>query len=201
MLLVVAACGGSDDGAATTVPVTTIATTSAAPATTTAPVATVPVTAVPLEVSVVGTDITYAPDRALDVLAPAVGGPWPVVVVAPGFGQGKSDMKVLAEAVAAEGAVVYNASVEYSRDGAVMPDSIEALACAIRYARATAADYGGDPGWITLVGNSAGAASGAVVALDGDAYPRDGCVESESSAVVNGFVGCRGLKVGLLRKA
>jgi acetyl esterase/lipase len=64
-------------------------------------------------------------------------------------------------------------------------------ATAVRFARATAADYGGDDTEITLVGHSAGAATGMVVAMAGEDYARD-CVVTDESAVLDALVGYEG---------
>ena len=132
--------------------------------------------------------IEYAPPHDLDVYAPSQPGPWPVVIVVHGLGQGRNDFAGLAEAIAAEGAVVFNISVVFS----VPPlDAIEDIACAVRFARATAPDFDGDPDSITLVGNSSGAAKGSIVAMDGDSYGGD-CVVEQGSALPDALVGYEG---------
>lgn len=111
------------------------------------------------------------------------------MVVAHGLGQSKSQFAALAEAIASEGAVVFNISTSYS----VPPlDAIEDIGCAVRFARATAPEYGGDPTSIALVGNSSGLAKGAIVAMDGDAYSSRGCVVTEGSALPDVLVGYEG---------
>ena len=173
LTLVAAACGSDGDESA--------APTSEAPAGTAATTAasTVEVTkAVP-----------YTSTQALDVYAPTEAGPWPVVVVLHGAPGSKADLAPLSEAIAQQGAVVFNADW---RD--VIPKFLEAtedMACAVRFARATAADYGGDPTRVTLLGWSAGGASGAVVALAGDDFEGD-CLVSDVSALPDAFVGVAG---------
>lgn len=190
------ACGSSGEATAistTTAPpvaaLTTEATTAApVTATSTLPSSTAatPTTEPPAFTKDAG--IEYAAGRQLDVYAPAEPGRWPVVVVVHGLGQARSAFAPLAEAIAAEGAVVYNISTVFS----VPPiDGIENISCAIRFARATAAEYGGDPGSLTLVGNSSGAAKGSIVAMDGDAYKGD-CVIADGSALPNALVGYEG---------
>lgn len=115
----------------------------------------------------------------LDVHVPSQQGPWPVVVVVHGFGQSRPWFEPLARAIASQGAVVFNTDVAF---GVPFLPGIEHLACAIRFARATAPDYDGDPNRITVVGNSAGAASGMVVGLAGDDFEGD-CVVSDVSAL------------------
>jgi acetyl esterase/lipase len=84
--------------------------------------------------------------------------------------------------------VVFNIDVAL---GTPMLPAIERLACAIRYARATAPDYDGDPNRITVVGNSGGAASGMVVGLAGDDFEGD-CVASDGSALPDAVVAYEG---------
>jgi acetyl esterase/lipase len=56
------------------------------------------------------------------------------------------DMAPLAEVVAHAGAVVYNVDYRGVRPvGPGWPEAPEDIACAMRYARETAAQYGGDP--------------------------------------------------------
>jgi len=126
--------------------------------------------------------------RTLDVWAPSEAGEWPVVIVVPGVGQqSKASFTPLARAIAERGAVVFNLAVD---DSVPFITAIEQTACAVRYARAEAAGYGGDPESITLVGNSMGAPVAAVVALAGDAFP--GPCAAEGSSVATGFVGYEG---------
>ncbi len=124
----------------------------------------------------------------LDVITPSQQGPWPMVVLVHGFNQNRFEFEHLARAIASHGAVVYNTDVEFSVP--FLP-SIERLACAVRFARASATDYDGDPDSITLVGHSAGAASGLVVGLAGDDFKGD-CIESDVSAIPDAFVGYEG---------
>jgi acetyl esterase/lipase len=137
-------------------------------------------------------DIPYAyvdgHTSLLDVYAPSEPGPWPVIVTAHGWAQSRRFMVYLAEAIASQGAVIYNINVDYRIPHLI---AIEQIACAIRFARVTAEDYGGNPNRITLVGNSAGASTGAVVALAGDDFEGD-CVENDAPALPDAFVGFEG---------
>ena len=139
---------------------------------------------------VVDESIVYTGDgfSRLDVYAPGEPGPWPVVVFVHGVSQDRSVVRPLAEAIASQGAVVFN--VGASMHGQ-FTETTRQVACGVRFARATAADYGGDVSSITLVGHSAGAAIGMVVALAGDDYARD-CVVAEGSALVDVLVGYEG---------
>jgi acetyl esterase/lipase len=124
----------------------------------------------------------------LDVNVPSEQGPWPVVIVVHGAAQTRRSFENLSEAIALEGAIVYNIDAYFT---VPFITGIQRIACAARFARATAADYGGDPSRITLVGNSAGAYTGAVVALAGDDFEGD-CVETEGSALLDALVGYEG---------
>ena len=151
---------------------------------------------------------------ALDVYAPAAKQNRPVVVFLHGTGESKRfyvrPMRTLAE----QGLVVYAAdwpvwvaSRAARDDGRGFREIVETLACAVRYARATAADYGGDRSRLTLVGFSAGAAMGASLAFAGDEPERAWaefaaergappqqvkCAQSGDSAHVDAFVGVGG---------
>jgi acetyl esterase/lipase len=140
----------------------------------------------------VAKDIPYAyvdgGTSLLDVYAPSEPGPWPVIVTAHGWAQNRRFMADLAEAIASEGAIIYNIDVDYKIPHLI---AIEQIACAIRFARVTAENYGGNPNRITLVGNSAGASTGAVAALVGDDFEGD-CVENDAFALPDAFVGFEG---------
>lgn len=139
-------------------------------------------------VATMGIPYTVDSGRRLDVYTPGEPGPWPVVVVVHGLYQDKFSFAPLAEAIASEGAVVFNISVDMTFP---FGTAIEEVACAVRFSRAMAADYGGDETRITLIGNSAGAVTGAVVAMAGDDFAED-CVVTEGSALVDALVGYEG---------
>jgi len=126
----------------------------------------------------------------LDVYAPSQPGPWPVVVVVHGAGQSLGHFKPLASAIASQGAVVYNIDAKYALPFPGV--GIEHIACAVRFARATASDYGGDPDRITLMGNCLGATTGAVVALAGDDFEGD-CNVTDASARLDALVAYEGV--------
>jgi acetyl esterase/lipase len=126
----------------------------------------------------------------LDVHAPSEPGPWPVVVVVHGLFKNRSSLEPLSEAIASQGAVVYNIDVGYG-----VPDNTSALertACAVRFARDTATDCGSDPSWVSLVGHSSGAHHGAAIALAGDDFAAD-CAVTDASAFVDALVGYEGV--------
>jgi acetyl esterase/lipase len=135
----------------------------------------------------------------VDIYAPAPGtaedrGSWPVAVMIHGRPRYARDMAPLAEVVARAGAVVFNVDYRGVRPvGPGWPEAPEDIACAMRYARAHAADYGGDPDTLVLVGHSYGGYLGPLVALAGDEFDGD-CLYSvdDFSALPTGFVGIAG---------
>ena len=133
-------------------------------------------------------DIAYTSTASLDVYAPTAPGPWPVVVAVHGYSGSRNSLIHLSNTLASEGAVVFN--LEMTMIEPFLP-AIEQVSCAVRFARATAADYRGDPSRITLVGGSGGAAASAVVALAGDDFEGD-CLVVEGSALPNAVVGHEG---------
>jgi acetyl esterase/lipase len=185
-----ASCSSSDSPSSTEEPAAP-ATATPAPAATSSPTAEVATPSPTAESTTRNVHYADVDDRGneLDVYAPSEPGPWPVVVTVHGGGQSRRDMTLIAEAISSQGAVVYNIDVKF-----IFPEliSIEGIACAVRFARATAADYGGDPGRITLVGNSAGATSASVVALAGDNFEGD-CVVTDGSALPDVLVAFEGL--------
>ncbi|MDP8903886.1 MAG: alpha/beta fold hydrolase, partial [Chloroflexota bacterium] len=128
----------------------------------------------------------------VDVYAPVDPGPWPVAVMIHGRPRTPADMAELARTVAARGAVVYNADYRGVRPvGQGWPFAIEDGACAIRYARATAGTYGGDPTRVLLVGHSFGGYVGGLVALAGDEFAGT-CLHPSESALPDAWVGIAG---------
>lgn len=129
----------------------------------------------------------------VDVYAPVDHGPWPVVVMLHGRPQTPADMRQLARAVARRGAVVFNADYRgvrpYEQRG--WPMAIEDAACAVRFARATAPAYGGDPSRLVVVGHSFGGYVSALVALAGDLFG-GACLYPAESALPDAWVGVAG---------
>jgi acetyl esterase/lipase len=119
--------------------------------------------------------VDYGIVQELDVYAPSEPGPWPVVVLAHGLPESKESYTDLSRALAEQGAVVFTVNwpvslpnIAAGENGVRYRESYETLACAVRFARATAPDYGGDPARVTLAGFSMGGAYGAYTALVGD---------------------------------
>lgn len=128
------------------------------------------------------------PPFLLDVHATSMDGTWPVVVVVHGYGGNRFDLQPLARALADKGAVVFAPNVEMFEP---FDEAITQIACAVRFARRHAAEFGGDPASIGLVGYSSGAHTGSIVAMREDDF--DGrCVVTEGSATPEVFVGFEG---------
>lgn len=201
-----AACGGgeptaspSPEATSTTAIAPSGPTTTPGPTTPTAgPTTTGPSTATPRPERTVeiGPD-GPGPDGAEITLPPAgVEADGPVVVLvhggawrigSPGLMQG------WASALAAEGAVVVNASYRLVDLGAGVlgdPASVDDVACAVRYARAEASQHTSSDE-LVLVGHSAGGHLGAVVALDPDPYGAD--CPYPAGRPVDRFVGLAGI--------
>jgi acetyl esterase/lipase len=120
------------------------------------------------------TNPELTPD-ALDVYAPAKAGPWPVVVMFHGMPGGspaadRANLSEEARRVADLGFVVFNASRGHGPGMAADPPTYDGLlavqsqaACAVEYARAHAAEYGGDPATMIVFGHSGGSHAAAMV--------------------------------------
>jgi acetyl esterase/lipase len=125
---------------------------------------------------------------------PGVEADGPVVVLVHGgaWVAGSPDLlDNLATALAADGAVVFNASYRLARQpGGGDPGSLDDVACAIRFARAEAPAYT-DADELVLVGHSAGAHLAAVVALD--PTPWGGDCSAPPAEPPDRFVGLAGI--------
>ncbi len=110
-----------------------------------------------------------------DVYYPSNHGPWPVIVTIHGRPRTQQDMAEVARALAAKGAVVFNVDYRGVRPAYAkgFPESITDVACAVRFARSAARQYGGDGDDVVLVGHSQGGYVGTMVALAGDTFRTD----------------------------
>jgi acetyl esterase/lipase len=129
----------------------------------------------------------------LDVIQPHGDGPWPITVLVHGggwVGGERADVSDLAALLATRGMLVYNISYRTMALGGSYPTAYQDVACGVRFARATAQEYGGNPSSVTLAGYSAGAHLAAVVALAGDEF--DGDCLAGGSGLPDAFVGIAG---------
>ena len=156
-----------------------------------------------------------APVQKLDVYAPTEPGPWPVVVVHHGWYQSKDNTLYtsFAEELAGRGVVVFvperrspcSTLLEcVEDDGMDLREVQESWACGVRFARGTAADYGGDPGWLTVFGHESSGWEAAFMGDDlqqawdeaasnrGGPPPQTECLAVEDSANVDAFIGYGG---------
>ena len=117
-----------------------------------------------------------APAQKLDVYAPSDPGPWPVLILNHAWYQSKDAVVYanLAKDLAGRGLVVFVPSrrsvvptlAEGAKDnGRDFREVQESWACAIRFARQHAAEYGGDPDRLTMFSHGT---AGLQVALMGD---------------------------------
>jgi acetyl esterase/lipase len=138
--------------------------------------------------------LTYARHRQLDVYAgPNPKRELPVIVMVHACCGDRADLGKLAEAIAADGAIVLNADWAGIKKDARFPDAYADVACAVRFARARAADFGGDPANVTLLGWADGAMASAVVAAAaGDQFDRSQCVYRGVSSVPDALIGVAG---------
>jgi dienelactone hydrolase len=133
----------------------------------------------------------------LDTYAPAKTGPWPVVVMLHGgpTSDPVADRGLLnehARRVADLGFVVFNASWGTGMPfGAPTYDQLlttgSQAACAIEFARAHAAEYGGDPTPMVVFGHSAGASTASMVAF-ARSEPSAGCLERAPLGEIDALV-------------
>jgi dienelactone hydrolase len=150
----------------------------------------------------------------LDIYKPLQSGNWPVIVLLHGLPGTKEGFKHEAPALAEHGMVVVvpnfpNWLIDMAArdEGKGFREMQEVLACAIRFARNKAADYEGDPSFLTLAGFSFGGMIGSEMALIGDkldalwdefAESSGGpashikCVVQAGSSKVDAFIGIGG---------
>lgn len=130
------------------------------------------------------TDLGYIQGEQLDVFYPAEAGSWPAIVLVHGAGVGREDYAGFATLLAESGAVVFN--IDWHVLPAETHIALEDIACAVRYARAHAGEFGGSSDRIVLVGHSTGAAYSGEVATNGDSYVGD--CSTYGSALPNALV-------------
>jgi hypothetical protein len=156
-----------------------------------------------------------APVQMLDVYAPTEPGPWPVVVVLHAWFNSKENSAYTSfgEDLAGRGLVVFVPQrrspclmlSECAEDnGRDLREVHESWACAVRFARERAADYGGDAGRITVFGHESSGLETALLGDDlqqlweefaskrGGPAPQTECLAVEASASVDAVIGYSG---------
>jgi dienelactone hydrolase len=119
---------------------------------------------------------------SVDVYWPTAEGSWPVVVMFHGAGGSPDDLRGDAREIAARGRVVFNAAWEGLVTSAPADLINGVFACGIAFARAKAADHGGDPAHLTVFGYSAGGGMAARAALSQD-NPLSTCVAAAEGPI------------------
>jgi len=205
-LAVMALLGGCAAGASPTpAPATPMHAPTASVATPT-PIATAAATPAATPGVVVTSDVAYESANpvlvpgVLDVYAPATAGPWPVVVMLHPLPSevSKDSLAEPARRVADLGFVVLVPAWGHASDGrygsaggAPTYDQLVAqnsqVACAVAFARAHTAEYGGDPATMIVFGWSGGAMVGAMVAFARPA-PSAGCLAGTPLGAIDALI-------------
>lgn len=133
----------------------------------------------------------------MDVVAPVAKGPWPTVVAYHGdpSSVGRPWMLPMAEDLADEGRVVFvpdwgHTEYAWQREVSLVEQFdllVREVRCAVVFAKAHAADFGGDPDHITVYGYSAGG-NAALMAGLADTEPLEACAEAGPSVVPQAVV-------------
>jgi acetyl esterase/lipase len=172
-------------------PSAAIAIPSPTAAASTAPTPTPPAVVVTSDLVYESANPMLTPD-ALDVYAPTKAGPSPVVVMFPAGP--RSNLSEEAQRVAELGFVVFNASWGNGPGVVADPPTYDSLltvqsqaACAVEFARAHAAEYGGDPATMIVFGHSAGAHPAAMVTFARPA-PTAGCLGRATLGPIDALV-------------
>lgn len=138
-------------------------------------------------------DLQYHPSAQLDVYRVEDPRNLPVMVMLHGCCGGREDLFQLAYEFASRNVLVFNAGWTPTPAGGGYPDVYEQAACALRFARSSAASFGGDSSTVALLGFSDGALIGAAATLATPEFDGD-CVQSGPSKPdlfigVSGFYG------------
>ena len=140
-------------------------------------------------------DLSYSESYLLDVVAPNAPGPWPVIVLFHGGDGFKESVFLLGKEVAARGAVVFIPTypvIRHDEDAPSLLAGLERAACALRYARVHAVDYGGSDSRLLAAGHSLGGNIAAILGLAGDSFSCPCVVSSETSALPDAVISLDG---------
>lgn len=185
MLLLAAACQttAETDSSGTSLPTST----STTPVATTADQT--PTASTPTSTTGATSTTLLTPHPSATVLIPEGEGPFPAVVLVHGGGWVIGEtalMQPLANLLTENGYLTVNTTYQLSLQAPGFPTAIENVACAVRFAAA----HPLSDGTVTIIGHSAGAHIGAVVALTGSDYI--GQCPIPGSGVPDRFVGLAG---------
>jgi acetyl esterase/lipase len=137
--------------------------------------------------------VDYLPGLAADLYPPdPVPSSAAVVVLIPGGGwqtADRSGLAPLAQALADRGAYTVNATYPALDSGGSFPETVDAVACALRFGATRARDAGIEPSSVTLVGHSAGGHLAALAVLGGDEFGGDCPYPAVSGAALVGLAG------------
>lgn len=130
---------------------------------------------VPVPTALPGQPLTaeYLPGVRAVVNVPAKEGPNPLLVIIPGGGWKSSNpgyMGPLISGFDSWGLTVVTLGYSGTEAGATFPQPVEELTCGVRWASAVAAASGRPASTVNVLGHSAGAHLGSLVALSGDAF-------------------------------
>lgn len=184
--LALAACAadGSSGSSSVTPPI------ASAPMTTTMQTTTTTLTTTTVTTGVTAPSGTGSLEVDAEIVVPDGEGPFPAVVLVHGggwVGGGPSIMRPLADFLNDNGFLTVNTPYTLSTiDRPGFPRAVDDVACAVRLA----ANLPQSNGTVALIGHSAGAHIGAVVALTGDDYAAD--CSSPGTGIPDRFVGLAG---------
>ncbi len=137
--------------------------------------------------------ISHETTQEISVWYPEADGAWPVAFALHGRPGRREDLAITARTLAGQGAVVFVPDYRSTAGPQqIQPD----IACAQRYARSVAAEYGGDLGQpVTIVGYSAGASVALLNGLTASPYPTEGTAggcftEAPRADVIVAIDGC-----------
>jgi acetyl esterase/lipase len=142
---------------------------------------------------VVTRDLQYHPSAQLDVYRAGNPRDLPVLVMLHGCCGGREDLFQLAHEVASRDVLVFNAGWTPIPAGGGYPEVYEQAACAVRFARSSAARFGGDGSVVGLLAFSDGALLGAAATLATPQFegecPLAGRGDPDMFVGVSGFYG------------
>lgn len=143
------------------------------------------------------TTADYLPGVEADLYLPAHGPgrkPVPVVVMVPGGGWATADrtgLGQLAEALAAEGVAVFNATYRVGDEASRFPVPAQDVRCAVDAGVAAVQAAGLRPAQVVLLGHSAGAHLSSLAAFGDEEFDADTCPYPD--AEIDGWVGLSGI--------